>query len=217
MVVPASDEILVQKIDSLQMQTGRYCSPFFGIAVLFFNIFFMELTHMWLLSLLSLNSYAPKLNRVVTVVTDLSRFLHYVYTRDGGTLPDQAPDSKSDPPPIDAGSDVPGLAHSTEGLGLCDTAVQVEVCSGRKWVHIHTHTRMHTHAQIFKLNRNLIILEPGRLQHDHPAGSVIAQQYSSATIVSVLSPSQNTNFKTSLKVLWFQFFTVLKLPKSENA
>jgi len=146
MVVPASDEILVQKIDSLQMQTGRYCSPFFGIAVLFFNIFFMELTHMWLLSLLSLNSYAPKLNRVVTVVTDLSRFLHYVYTRDGGTLPDQAPDSKSDPPPIDAGSDVPGLAHSTEGLGLCDTAVQVEVCSGRKWVHIHTHTRTHTHA-----------------------------------------------------------------------
>ena len=49
MVVPVSDEILVQEIDSLQLQTGRYSFPFFGIAVLFLMYYFWNL-HMTVLS-----------------------------------------------------------------------------------------------------------------------------------------------------------------------
>ena len=86
MVVPVSDEILVQEIDSLELQARRYSSPSFRIVVLFCNALFLELTHIWLLSVLSLNPYAPRLIKVVNVGTDLSYFLHYMSDQPRGLV-----------------------------------------------------------------------------------------------------------------------------------
>jgi hypothetical protein len=67
-----------RKLKILQLQARRYSSPFFSTVVLFCNVLFLELTHIWLVSLLSLNPYVPRLIRAVNVGNDLSHFLQYL-------------------------------------------------------------------------------------------------------------------------------------------
>ena len=86
----------------------------------------------------------------------------------------------------------------------------VQFCGSRNWVHMWS-TAVNSYTWGSSWNQNSNTLEPKRPQHDGPIAYVIAQQYSSATFISLYFYSNNKNFGTSSKnCIYFCLFHFLK-------
>jgi hypothetical protein len=94
---------------------------------------------------------------------------------------------------------LPGLHSSYMPQNLA----QVEFCASRNSVYVWSNISIYKAEKSW--NPNFNTLEPNRWQHDRPAATVIAQQYSSATLASLRVHSRKEKFGE------FQFcFTSLK-------
>jgi hypothetical protein len=72
---------------------------------------------------------------------------------------------------------------------LCELEPNIHIVNPTTHARAHAHT--HTHTREVSRNPNFNALQSNRPQHDHPAASVIVQQYSSAPLhLTVLSLPQ---------------------------
>ena len=89
-----------------------------------------------------------------------------------------------------------------------ENPAQIEFCAGRYWIFLRLTVYVYLCTRQSRWNPNCSEPEPARQQHDLPAAFVIAQQYSSATFISLHFHSRKeisvTRFK---KRSWFNFVT----------
>ena len=84
----------------------------------------------------------------------------------------------------------------------------------RNWVYVWSTIYVYTRKSSW--NPNSSTLEPDRPQYDHPDAGVIAQQYSSATFVSVCFHSRIERFTALFKAIVFNFLKIFLISRKSE-